>query len=314
MGAFFINNCTDMQVNSKLDAVIIGGSYAGLSAAMALGRALRNVLVVDHKKPCNRYTLHSHNFITQDGEAPALIAAKARNQLEQYATIHFVNDEVIKASQMDTSFQVETKEGQVHTAKKLLFATGLKDIMPIIGGFEACWGKSILHCPYCHGYEVRQQRTGILANGDIGFELIKMISNWTKDLVLFTNGPSTLSTEQKTLVAKYNIPIIEKPIESIKHHQGYIQHICFSDGSAFAVTVLYARPIVEQHCNLPVSLGCELHEQGLLKVDSLQKTNINGIFAAGDNVSSFRSVSIAVATGTIAGAALNKELIDEQFK
>lgn len=314
MGAFFINNCTDMQVNSKLDVVIIGGSYAGLSAAMALGRALRNVLVVDHKKPCNRYTPHSHNFITQDGEAPALIAAKARNQLEQYATIHFVNDEVIKASQIDTSFQVETKEGQIYTAKKLLFATGLKDIMPVIGGFEACWGKSILHCPYCHGYEVRQQRTGILANGDIGFESIKMISNWTKDLVLFTNGPSTLSTEQTTLVAKYNIPIIEKPIESIKHQQGYIQHICFSDGSAFAVTVLYARPIVEQHCDLPVTLGCELNEQGLLNVDPLQRTNIKGIFAAGDNGSSFRSVSIAVATGTMAGATLNKELIDEQFK
>ncbi|HYH16762.1 MAG TPA: NAD(P)/FAD-dependent oxidoreductase, partial [Flavisolibacter sp.] len=297
-----------MQENTKFDAIIIGGSYAGLSAAMALGRALRNVLIIDHKKPCNRYTPHSHNFITQDGEVPASIAAKARQQVAQYATVHFLDNEVIKASQFDTSFQVETIDGQAYVAKKLLFATGLKDLMPEISGFEACWGKSILHCPYCHGYEVKNQLTGVLSNGDIGFEFIKLIRNWTDNLVLITNGPSSINEEQRSLLSKHNIPIIEKPISSFEHNQGYIRHIIFSDQSTYEVKALYARPVFEQHSDLPVSLGCELTEQGLLKVDTLQKTNVKGIFAAGDNSSLFRSVSFAVSTGTMAGAALNKEL------
>ena len=302
-----------MEENQKHDVIIIGGSYAGLSAAMALGRALRNVLVIDHGKPCNRYTPHSHNFLTQDGEEPALIAAKAKQQVVQYPTIHFLNAKAIEASQVGHSFQIATQEGNVYNASKLLFATGLKDILPAISGFEDCWGKSILHCPYCHGYEVRHQPTGIFANGDAGFELVKLIHNWTKDLVLFTNGPSTLNTEQLRLVAQYAIPVIEKPIEAIAHENGYIQKILFKDQSTYAVKALYARPTLEQHCKLPVALGCELNEQGLLKVDIMQRTSIKGVFAAGDNASFARSVSMAVATGTMAGAALNKELIDELF-
>jgi thioredoxin reductase len=301
-----------MQKNVKLDVIIIGGSYAGLSAAMALGRALRNVLVIDQGKPCNRSTPHSHNFITHDGEEPLLIADKARQQVKQYPTIQFLNAEVVEAKQEANSFQIKTQEGVAYSSRKLLFATGLKDILPSISGFEACWGKSILHCPYCHGYEVRQQRTGILANGDAGFELMKLISNWTKDLVLFTNGPTTLNSDQLKLAAKYNITVVETPIVSIEHEQGYIKHIRFADQSTYELKALYARPAFEQHCSLPAALGCELTEQGLVKVDMFQRTNVQGIYVAGDN-SSMRTVSMAVATGTMAGIALNKELIDEQF-
>lgn len=302
-----------MQENLKLDAIIIGGSYAGLSAAMALGRALRKVLVIDYGRPCNRQTPHSHNFLTHDGEVPALIAAKAKQQVEQYPTIQFLNANVVEARQADNSFQIITQEENVYSAKKLLFATGLKDIMPAISGFEACWGKSILHCPYCHGYEVKQQRTGILANGDMGYELIKLIDNWTSDLILFTNGPSSLTAEQMSVISKHKIPVIEKPIDFLHHDQGYIEQIVFSDYSTYDVTALYARPAFEQHCHLPIALGCELTEQGLLKIDAFQRTTVKGVFAAGDNASLFRSVSMAVAAGTFAGVALNKELIDEQF-
>lgn len=301
-----------MQKDIKYDVIIIGGSYAGLSAAMTLGRAVRNVLVIDHGKPCNRSTPHSHNFITHDGEEPLMIAQKARQQVKQYSTIEFLNAEVVEAKQEADSFQIKTQEGNTYSCKKLLFTTGLKDILPDISGFEACWGKSILHCPYCHGYEVRQQRTGILANGDIGFELMKLISNWTRDLVLFTNGPATLNADQLKLAAKYNIPVIEKPIISIEHEEGYIQHIWFADQSKYELKALYARPAFEQHSPLLASLGCELTEQGLVKVDMFQRTNVNGIYAAGDN-SSMRTVSMAVSTGTMAGIVINKELIDEQF-
>ena len=126
-------------------------------------------------------------------------------------------------------------------AKKLIFATGIKDIMPDIEGYAECWGISVLHCPYCHGYEVRNERTGILGNGEYGFEFSNLISNWTKDLTLFTNGTSTLTAEQTAKIEKHNIKIVEKEIEKLEHSNGYIQNIIFKDGTNSSIKALYAR-------------------------------------------------------------------------
>ncbi|MDO7742673.1 MAG: NAD(P)/FAD-dependent oxidoreductase, partial [Pedobacter sp.] len=161
--------------NTKFDVVIIGGSYAGLSAAMALGRALRNVLVIDSGKPCNAQTPHSHNFITQDGETPAAIAAKAKEQVMQYPSVQFLNDIAVAVSGENSNFSVSTSAGLNIHAKKILFATGVKDIMPAIEGFAACWGISVIHCPYCYGYEYKSQPTGILMNGDMAIDMAELI-------------------------------------------------------------------------------------------------------------------------------------------
>src|SRR5690606_28226163 len=143
--------------------IIIGGSYARLSAAMALGRSLRNVLIIDSGLPCNRQTPHSHNFITQDGEKPNVIAEKAKAQVLNYDTIKFYNGTAVSGSKIENGFVITTQTEEKFTAKKLIFATGIKDIMPDIKEFQACWGISVIHCPYCHGYEFRNQKTAILA-------------------------------------------------------------------------------------------------------------------------------------------------------
>src|SRR5690606_26609566 len=143
-----------MANNKHFDVIIIGGSYAGLSAAMALGRALRNVLIIDGGSPCNRQTPHSHNFITQDGEKPHIIAEKARTQVLQYPTIKFITGIAHSGFKTEFGFTITTKANETFEAKKLIFATGLKDNMPDIKGFSECWGISVIHCPYCHGYEV----------------------------------------------------------------------------------------------------------------------------------------------------------------
>jgi len=135
-------------MESIYDVVVIGGSYAGLQAALTLGRALRKVLVIDSGMPCNRQTPHSHNFLTQDGETPAGIAAKARLQLSAYHTVSVLNDYVVNTVTDQGAFMVKTASGMELTARKLLFTTGLKDLMPAIKGFEACWGVSVIHCPY----------------------------------------------------------------------------------------------------------------------------------------------------------------------
>jgi thioredoxin reductase len=196
------------------DVIIVGGSYSGLAAGMALGRALRQVLIIDSGKPCNRQTPYSHNFITQDGKTPAEIAKIAWQQVEKYDTVRFFNGLAIKGTKTENGFEIQVSAGGTFSAKKVIFATGIKDIMADIDGYAECWGVSVLQCPYCHGYEVRNEKTGILGNGDYGFEFSGLISNWTKDLTLFTNGKSSLTAEQTARIEKHNIEIVEKKFKN----------------------------------------------------------------------------------------------------
>jgi thioredoxin reductase len=302
-----------MENNKHYDVIIIGGSYSGLAAAMTLGRALRNVLVIDSGKPCNRQTPHSHNFLTQDGKTPKEIATLARQEVEKYETITFLNALATSGAKIENGFSISTDSGNSFTAAKLIFATGVRDIMPDIKGVAECWGISVIHCPYCHGYEVRHERTGILGNGEYGFEFSQLISNWTNDLTLFANGKSTLTDEQTAKIKKHNISIVEKEVSHLEHDNGELRQIVFKDGSVTALKALYARPPFEQHCSIPQSLGCELTEDGYIKIDAMQKTTVDGVFACGDNVIRMRTVANAVAMGTTAGAILNKELVAERF-
>lgn len=302
-----------MTDNVTYDVIIIGGSYAGLSAAMALGRSLRKVLIIDSGKPCNSQTPHSHNFLTQDGVEPKEIAAQAKKQTLKYSTIRYISGIASQSYKEGEFFRIRLETGAYFTSRKLLFATGVKDILPLINGFAECWGISVLHCPYCHGYEVSNTRIGLLGNGDLAFELTRLLSNWSKDLVLFTNGTSTLTNEQKSKLEAHQITIIEDEIKEINHKQGYIEQLVFQNGKTEKINVMFARGSFKQHCDIPFELGCELTEHGYIKIDDFQRTSISGVYAAGDNTTMFRAVSAAVAAGTKAGALINKELIDEDF-
>ncbi len=297
----------------SFDVVIIGGSYAGLSSAMALGRALRNTLIIDSGLPCNWQAAQAHNFLVQDGERPSTIAEKAKTQVLKYDTVNFHKGRAVEGEKTGNGFVITTDTNEEFETKRLVFATGIKDILPNIKGFSECWGISLIHCPYCHGYEVRNRQTGLLANGDFALHAARLIQNWTKELIVFTNGKSTLTKEQADKISKHNIPIIEKEIAYFKHENGNIQQIVFKDYSTFDIEVIYSRPDFEQHCNLPEMLGCELTEQGLLKVDILQKTTVANIFACGDNASPMRSIANAVAAGNFTGAVVNNEIIEEEF-
>ncbi|MES2555299.1 MAG: NAD(P)/FAD-dependent oxidoreductase [Bacteroidota bacterium] len=302
-----------MTHTTHFDVIIIGGSYSGLAAGMALGRALRKTLIIDSGKPCNRQTPHSHNFLTQDGQTPAAIASLAKEQVLAYETVSFHNDLAVSGSPTANGFEIRTQSGETFTAKKLIFATGIKDLMPEIAGFSECWGISVIHCPYCHGYEYSHKRTGIFTNGDMAFEVGKLISNWTKDLTIFTNGKSTLTPEQTEKLAKHGIQINELLIERFEHTGGYLENVVFKDGSKTPVAAMYARPAFEQHCAIPKQLGCELNEHGYISIDPFQKTSTPGVFACGDNTTFMRSVANSVAMGTLAGVMTNKEIIEDEF-
>lgn len=308
-----IHKNENMKEEKNYDAVIIGGSYAGLSAALTLGRALRNVLVVDSGRPCNRQAPHSHNFLTQDGSTPAEISALGKDQVMKYPTITYLNDEVTAVKGEDNNFVIVLSETGEVKAKKILFSTGVKDLMPALKGFTECWGISVIPCPYCHGYEYKNLPTGILANGNDAFDFARLINNWTGDLTIFTDGKCTISDINRQQLSNKKIVIIEKELLEIEHTGGQLDRLIFTDGTAHKLDVLYTRVPFEQHCKIPEQMGCKLNEMGHLVIDQSQKSSVAGVYAAGDNTIKMRSVSSAVASGNFAGAVINHELIIENF-
>ncbi|MCW4468497.1 NAD(P)/FAD-dependent oxidoreductase [Flavobacterium sp. MFBS3-15] len=300
-------------MKNTYDVIIIGGSYSGLSAAMALGRTLRSVLIIDSGKPCNRFTPHSHNFITHDGAVPGDISAKAKEQVLTYPTVEFITDTATDAVKTGGGFMVTAASGTTYTAKKLLVATGVVDMMPDIKGFSECWAKSVVHCPYCHGYEIRGKKTAILANGDAAYHYALLVSQLTDGLSIYTNGKAEFTKEQLEKFGKNNIPVNEANIAELEHTDGYVTHIVFEDGSRQSIDAIYSKPVNVQHTDIPEKLGCTINESGLIVVDETQRTNVAGVYASGDCTNGQRAVAIAVASGMKAGALINAELAAEVF-
>lgn len=303
-----------MNQPNLFEVIIIGGSYAGLSAAMALGRSRRNVVILDSANPCNKQSPHSHNFLTHDGDKPCDITAVAKEQVMQYPTITFVHTKAVATQKNDGVFEIQADNGQIYHAKKILFASGLTDVLPDIPGFAECWGVSILHCPYCHGYEFSGRATGILNNGMPAFEMAKMLGQWTDDLTIFTNGKAVFSKEEYAFFKLRSVNIVEDEIKQISNRDGQMTQIVFKDGKTYPLEVLYAHPHTRQQCDFAVKFGCAINDHGCLDTDTFQRTNITGIYAAGDCTSVGRAVSVAVAAGSVAGMFINKELVEESYQ
>ncbi|MCD1117621.1 NAD(P)/FAD-dependent oxidoreductase [Chryseobacterium turcicum] len=300
--------------NEKLyDTIIVGGSYAGLSSALTLGRSLRNVLIIDSGNPCNKQTPHSQNFLTRDGMPPGEIAKIAKEEVSKYPTIEFYNGFAVNGRKISEGFLIETSDGKSFKGKKLIFASGILDIMHDIKGFAECWGISVIHCPYCHGYEFRNKKTAILGEGDRLVHFTSLIKNLTDDVTLITSGKTVNNVDDIATLKKNGVKVIEKKISEIEHHNGYVTKVIFSDGTAESFEAMYAPVPFRQHCSIPKELGCEMTDTGLINIDSLQKTSVDGIYAVGDNSNPLRSVALAVSSGNVAGVRVNSELSAEMF-
>lgn len=300
------------QSDTHSEVIIVGGSYAGLAAAMALGRSLRSVRIIDNGKPCNRFTPFSHNFLLGDGVPPAQLRERARQQVAVYPGIIWTEGTVTGTKGSNGDFTVITDQGS-YTTGKLLFATGVYDDLSFPEGLEACWGKSVLHCPYCHGYEVKGRLTGILASGPVAFEMGRLLSQWTKQLVLLTNGGPMPEAAQETLLRKNGVTILTGPVARFHHKNGQLECVEFTDGQLLTLEVLYTHAPFRQHCPVPEQLGCTLTERGMLVVNDFQETTVAGVYAAGDNCNPMRSVSLAISAGSKAGALINRALVEESF-
>ncbi|NUY82320.1 NAD(P)/FAD-dependent oxidoreductase [Flavobacterium sp. MAH-1] len=302
-----------MEEIPNYEVIIIGGSYAGLSAAMTLGRSLRTVLVIDTGTPCNRNSPHAHNLIGFDNEAPEIISAKAKEQVLKYHSVTFLSAKAKAISGRDNEFEVTTDNGASFLAQKVLLATGVTDIIPDIPGFAECWGKTVIHCPYCHAYEIAGKKIGILAHGEAGFEMSKLMRQWSKDISLLVNDNEPFSFEELKTLREKDIPVFPKAIDRINGEDGQVTQVVFRDGSSEDFDAIYARAGVRQSTMIPIDIGCELDDHGFIVVDDSQRTNIPGLFAAGDNTMAMRSLARSIASGNTAGICINHELIKEDF-
>lgn len=299
--------------NSDFEVIIVGGSGGGLSAAMVLGRSRRKTLVIDNGRPCNAVARQSHNFLTHDGDSPALIRQQALKKISVYPEVKIHFGTALKALQTETGFAVETEAGAKFTGKKLVFANGLTDDLPAIKGIKECWGVSALHCPYCHGYEFKDLPTGLILDGSDFLNTASIIHNLSRDLVVLTNGLKPLNAKQLQTLERHNIEIIYESIAEVEHRNGLLQRVLFTNGSSRNFDVLYAPTNRLYHNVLAASLGCELGNSGYIIRNRDMKTNVDGVYACGDVSGAVRSVAVAVASGNIAGSTVNNDLCREDF-
>jgi len=296
------------------DVVIVGGGSAGLSAALLLGRSRRHVLVSDTGKTRNAVAQESHSFFTRDGTTPAELVRIGREQLRPYETVEFYSVGVKAAKAQSKSFEATLDNGTLVNTRKLLLATGVVDEMPEIEGFKELWGKSIFHCPYCHGWEVRDQPLALYGNGAVGFELAELLKGWSNDLVLCTDGVATLSADESKLLSKNNIPIREERIVRVEGENGQLENLVFSNGKTLARKAIFFRPKQQQHSVLAKQLGCEFTDFGTVKVDDFGQTTVSGVYAGGDMIHPNQQISFAVSRGALAAAGINRALLQEDFR
>ena len=294
------------------DVIIVGGSWAGLAAAMQLARARRKICVIDSGKPRNRFAPASHGVFGFDGMAPAEIGATVRGQLLAYpsATIH--DGAAVDAQRHGDGFSVALADGQTLTANRLILATGVVDELPPIPGLEERWGKSVLHCPYCDGYEVADHRLGVLATMDESLHQAAVLVDWSASIVLFTNG--AVSPDNATLgdLRAKGLLIEDAPVSELVGDVPALRAARLADGREIPLDALFTISRTRMATPLADQLGCGFEEGPfgpVISTDDQKQTTVAGIYAAGDAARPVHNASWALADGVTAGIAAHQSLL-----
>lgn len=303
----------------EFDAVIVGAGVAGLSAALILGRSRRRVLVLDGGMPRNAPAAGAHNFLSRDGVSPTELLRIGREQLTPYESVEVRAVTATAASGTDGRFVVRLADGSEARARKLVLATGVVDELPDRPGFAELWGRGVYHCPYCHGWEVRDRPLAVLNASEMAMAQVMLIRNLSRDLALLTDGPASLSEEERRMLSALGVPVHEQRIARLEGRadggEG-LARIHFEDGSTLAREGLFFAPPQRQRSGLAAALGCEMGAMGLLpeavKTDPMSMaTSVPGVYVAGDAGAMLQSIVMAAAAGTSAGAFLNHALSAE---
>lgn len=292
------------------DVIIVGGGPAGLSAALVLGRCRRRVLVCDKGEPRNAAARRMHGFLTRDGTPPIEFLRMAREELKEYPTVEWRECEVVAVEPGDKRFCARIQGGDVAHARILLLATGMVDELPDIAGLRQFWGSSIHVCPYCDGWERRDQKLAVYGQGKDGFEFALQLRHWSSDITLCTHGPSGFSTDDRARLASVNIALREERIACFEGQGEDVRQVVFEDGSTLPCAAVFLSVRQRQCSELAFSLGCKATETGQLECSTCQTTSVPGVYAVGNAAHGLQLVIMAVADGTQAAFSINEALMD----
>lgn len=291
------------------DTIIVGGSFAGLSAALYLVRTRRSVLVLDTGKPRNRFAAASHGFFAQDGSDPMVMLETMRQQVRAYPGASFLDARAVDAVRAGDAFRVTLESGEMVTGARLLLAYGITDILPERSGLVERWGKSVLHCPYCHGYEVSGQRLGVLNLSEASVHQARLIAEWGPTTLFLDGG--TIAPEAMAALRERDVVIEPEPVESLVGDGGNLTAIRLEDGSERPIDALFIGPANRPNSDLAEKLGCSL-ENGILgqilTVDDMKATTVAGVHAAGDITRAGHTITFACADGVMAALAIHRSL------
>lgn len=296
------------------DAIIVGGGPAGLSAALILGRCLRRVLVCDAGHPRNSASHALHGFLTRDGIEPAELLRIAREQLRRYDSVELRAVEVTDASCFGDGFEVTLGDNTRLRCRKLLLATGVVDHLPEVAGIEDFYGRSVFHCPYCDGWEVRDQPLAVYGHGEHGRGLALELTAWSDDLVLCTDGPAGLTAEDRGRLAKHSIQVREERIARLDGADGVLERIIFTNGETLARRAIFFSTGQSQRSDLSEKLGCAFTDKGAVQTGEYETTNVPGLYVAGDASRLMQLAIVAAAEGAQAAFAINTALLKEDIE
>jgi thioredoxin reductase len=295
------------------DVIIVGGGPAGLSAALILGRSRRRVLICDTGHPRNAAAHEMHGFLSRDGINPAELLRLGREEVVKYG-VEFREAEVTDATATAGLFKVKLKKGKSLTARRLLIATGMRDTLPEIEGIAELYGTSVFHCPYCDGWEVRDQPLAVHGRGRKGFGLSLSLTRWSNDVILCTDGPSSLTRESLGRLARHGVIVRTERIERLEGSEGILERIIFRNGEALPRRGLFFTIDASQSSPLAERLGCRFGPGGTVVTNRHEGTGVPGLYVAGDASWDVQFVIVAAAEGAQAAVAINKELQEEELQ
>lgn len=297
----------------RYDAIVIGGSFAGLSAAIHIARARRSVCVVDSGSPRNRFANASHGFFGQDGGAPFAMIANAGAQLQAYPTATAIQGEVTTARAVADGFQLTLADGEMLAGNKLVLAFGITDILPEIRGLAERWGKTVLHCPYCHGFEFAGRRLGVLQTMPMSAHQALLIADWGPT-TLYLNGGEMPDEEMQAKLAQRQVVIDPARVLELIGDGTDLMSLRLDGGWDDAINALYLAPRTKLNSPIAEQLGCELDEGPfgpVIRTDAAKLTTVPGVYAAGDAARVPHNASWAAADGVTAGVSLHQALVFE---
>lgn len=278
-----------------------------------LGRCRRTVLVCEAGPTRNARASAVHSYLTRDGTAPAEFLRLAREDALKYPTVAIEQLEIVDARRARGGFTVVAAGGIELKSRKLLLATGVVDVLPPIDGLADLYGKSVHHCPYCDAWEWRDQPLAVHGRGDEGYGTALGLTVWSSDVVLCTDGPSGLSSEQKEQLESAGIEVLEGRVSRLVGRNGLLEQIVFADGASLTRQALFLCLGQHQRSELAARLGCRFNEKGAVDTGSCEATNVPGLYVAGDASKEAQFVAVAAAEGVEAGMSINKALLKEDL-